>query len=61
MRQGISQQRTTIILYLWTAMFALPTVIAAFVPIWIALISGVAIFLLSLLVIKSNKKLVSNG
>jgi len=61
MRQGISQQRTTIILYLWTAMFALPTVIAAFVPIWIALISGVAIFLLSLLVIKSSKKLVSNG
>ena len=61
MRQGISQQRTTIILYLWTAMFALPTVIAAFMPIWIALISGVAIFLLSLLVIKSNKKLVSNG
>lgn len=61
MRQGISQQRTTIILYLWTAMFALPTVIAAFVPIWIALISGIAIFLLSLLVIKSNKKLVSNG
>lgn len=61
MRQGISQQRTTIILYLWTATFALPTVIAAFVPIWIALISGVAIFLLSLLVIKSNKKLVSNG
>lgn len=61
MRQGISQQRTTIILYLWTAMFALPTVIAAFVPIWIALISGVAIFLLSLLVIKSNKILVSNG
>jgi UDP-GlcNAc:undecaprenyl-phosphate GlcNAc-1-phosphate transferase len=56
MRQGISQQRTTIILYLWTAMFALPTVIAAFVPIWIALISGLLIFLISLLVIKTNLK-----
>ena len=56
MRMGISQQRTTIILYLWTAMFALPTVIAAFVPIWIALISGLLIFLISLLVIKTNLK-----
>ena len=56
MRMGISQQRTTIILCLWTAMFALPTVIAAFVPIWIALISGLLIFLISLLVIKTNLK-----
>ena len=36
MRLGLTQQRTTIILYLWTAMFALPTVIAAFTPIWVA-------------------------
>jgi UDP-GlcNAc:undecaprenyl-phosphate GlcNAc-1-phosphate transferase len=53
---GLSQQRTTVVLYLWTAMFALPTVIAAFVPIWIALISGLIIFLTSLLVIKTNHK-----
>ena len=56
MRMGISQQRTAVILYLWTAMFALPTVISAFVPIWIAIISGVIIFLISLLVIKTNKQ-----
>ena len=56
MRMGVSQQRTTVILYLWTAMFALPTVISAFVPIWIAIISGVIIFLISLLVIKTNKQ-----
>jgi UDP-GlcNAc:undecaprenyl-phosphate GlcNAc-1-phosphate transferase len=56
MRMGLSQQRTTVVLYLWTAMFALPTVIAAFVPIWIALISGLIIFLTSLLVIKTNHK-----
>lgn len=61
MRMGVSQQRTTVILYLWTAMFALPTVIAAFVPIWISLISGILIFLLSIVVIKSNKKLITNG
>ena len=56
MSMGVSQQRTTVILYLWTAMFALPTVISAFVPIWIAIISGVVIFLISLLVIKTNKQ-----
>jgi UDP-GlcNAc:undecaprenyl-phosphate GlcNAc-1-phosphate transferase len=53
---GVSQQRTTVILYLWTAMFALPTVIAAFVPIWVAILSGLVIFLISILVIKTNKQ-----
>jgi UDP-GlcNAc:undecaprenyl-phosphate GlcNAc-1-phosphate transferase len=55
MRLGLTQQRTTIILYFWTAMFALPTVIAAFVPVWIALVSGAVIFGSSVLVIKSTK------
>jgi len=55
MRFGLTQQRTTIILYLWTAMFALPTVIAAFVSIWIAILAGALIFLSSVLVIKSSK------
>jgi UDP-GlcNAc:undecaprenyl-phosphate GlcNAc-1-phosphate transferase len=53
---GVSQQRTTVILYLWTAMFALPTVIAAFVPFWIAILSGFFILLISILVIKTNKQ-----
>lgn len=56
MRVGLRQQRTTVVLYLWTGMFALPTVIAAFVPIWIAIISGLIIFLISLLVLKTNHK-----
>ena len=60
MRMGVSQQRTTVILYLWTAMFAIPTVTAAFVPIWIALTCGVLIFLISIIVIKSNKRVTSN-
>ena len=60
MRMGVSQQRTTVILYLWTAMFAIPTVTAAFVPIWIALTCGVLIFLISIIVIKSNKRVISN-
>ena len=60
MRMGVSQQRTTVILYLWTAMFAIPTATAAFVPIWIAIACGVLIFLISIIVIKSNKKLIAN-
>ena len=56
MRMGVSQQRTTVILYLWTAMFAIPTVTAAFVSIWIALIFGFIIFIISLSVIKTNNK-----
>jgi UDP-GlcNAc:undecaprenyl-phosphate/decaprenyl-phosphate GlcNAc-1-phosphate transferase len=55
MRFGLTQQRTTIVLYLWTAMFALPTVIAAFVSIWIAILAGALIFLGSVWVIKSSK------
>ena len=54
MRYGLTQQRTTVVLYLWTGMFAFPTVIAAFVPFWIAIIAGTAIFLLSLKIIKSS-------
>ena len=55
MRFGLTQQRTTIVLYLWTAMFALPTVIAAFASIWIAILAGALIFLSSVWVVKSSK------
>ena len=55
MRHGLTQQRTTVVLYLWTAMFAFPTVIAAFVPFWFAIIAGVLIFASSIWVIQSNK------
>jgi UDP-GlcNAc:undecaprenyl-phosphate GlcNAc-1-phosphate transferase len=56
MRLGLTQQRTTVILYLWTAMFALPTVIAAFAPVWVAVISGALTFATSVFVIKTTKK-----
>jgi len=58
MRMGLTQQRTTVVLYLWTAMFAVPTAIAAFIPIWIALLVGAVIFALSILVIKRNRNTV---
>jgi len=56
MRVGLTQQRTTIILYFWTAMFALPTVIAAFMPVWVALLVGALIFGSSFIIIKTNRK-----
>jgi UDP-GlcNAc:undecaprenyl-phosphate GlcNAc-1-phosphate transferase len=55
MRLGLTQQRTTVILYLWTAMFALPTVIAAFLPVWFAILSGALIFSFSIFIIKNIK------
>jgi UDP-GlcNAc:undecaprenyl-phosphate/decaprenyl-phosphate GlcNAc-1-phosphate transferase len=55
MRMGLTQQRTTVVLYLWTAMFAIPTASAAFIPIPIALLAGLLIFALSVIVIKQNK------
>ena len=57
MRLGLTQQRTTIVLYLWTAMFALPTVIAAFTPIWVAFISGSLIFGVSILLVKFRQEI----
>lgn len=45
---GNSHRRTTFILYTWTAAFAIPTVIAAFAPLWIALVVAVGMFAFSL-------------
>ena len=56
---GNSQRRNSAILYSWTAMFAFPTVVAAFAPIWVALAVGLAIFLFSAALIR--KSLVKNS
>lgn len=56
---GNSHRRTSAILYSWTAMFAFPTVVAAFAPIWVALAVGLAIFLFSVALIR--KSLVKNS
>ena len=56
---GNSHRRTSAILYSWTAMFAFPTAIAAFAPIWVALIAGLGIFIFSFALIR--KSLVSQN
>jgi UDP-GlcNAc:undecaprenyl-phosphate GlcNAc-1-phosphate transferase len=48
MALGNSQQRTAVILYLATAMLAIPAMLAAFFPLWIALITGALLFMTSL-------------
>jgi UDP-GlcNAc:undecaprenyl-phosphate GlcNAc-1-phosphate transferase len=53
---GVSHRRTTLILYMWTAGFAIPTAIAAFTSIWIALLVALAIFGLSLALLFEFKK-----
>ncbi len=49
--RGNSHRRTTFILYLWSATFAFSTVIAAFEPLWIALLVAIAIASISLVLI----------
>lgn len=44
---GNSQTRTAIVLYLWTATFAVPVTIAAFAPLWIAIVVGAVLLALS--------------
>jgi len=48
---GNSHRRTTFILYLWAATFAFPTVIAAFEPLWIALLVATGIASISAVMI----------
>lgn len=56
---GNSHRRTSAILYSWSAMFAFPTVVAAFAPIWVALCVGLLIFIFSIVLIR--KSLVKNN
>ena len=60
LRMGNSQREVALIMYLWTAMFAFPTVAAAFAPLWQALMMGLVIGLISLYLMRrayGNRKL----
>ena len=62
---GNSHRRTSAILYSWTAMFAFPTTIAAFAPLWLALLIGLLILIFSLVLLTNwpnrNKQLIEVG
>jgi len=52
MDMGNSHRRTAAILYSWTAAFAIPTVVAAFEPLWVAAVVAVAILGFSLALLR---------
>ena len=54
LRMGNSQREVAIIMYLWTAMFAFPTVIAAFYPLWISVVVGLVIALTAVVLIRRS-------
>ncbi len=56
MAWGNSQQRSAVILYLFTAMLALPAMLSAFIPLWLALLVGALLLLSAVLTTKREKK-----
>ena len=56
MAWGNSQQRSAVILYLVTAMLALPAMLSAFIPLWAALLVGALLLLSAVLTTKREKK-----
>ena len=56
MAWGNSQQRSAVILYLVTAMLALPAMLSAFIPLWAALLVGALLLLSAALTTKREKK-----
>ncbi|MBM3711523.1 MAG: undecaprenyl/decaprenyl-phosphate alpha-N-acetylglucosaminyl 1-phosphate transferase [Actinobacteria bacterium] len=56
MAWGNSQQRSAVILYLVTAMLALPAMLSAFTPLWAALLVGALLLLSAVITTKREKK-----
>ncbi len=64
MSLGATHRQTKVIIYLWTAEFAVSTVVAAFAPLWVSISVGAIILALSLVLIgwiwKSKKNRLRN-
>ena len=56
MSWGNSQERTTVILYLMTAMLALPAMLSAFIPLWSAIAVGGILLAIAIVVTKRESK-----
>lgn len=55
MKLGNSQQRTAVILYFATAMLAIPAMLSAFAPIWLAFATGPLLFLIAYSITKRER------
>ena len=54
LKMGNTHRRTTFILYVFTAMFAIPPVVAAFTPLWVATLVALLIMGGAYLMVKEN-------
>lgn len=54
LKMGNTHRRTTFILYIFTAMFAIPPVVAAFTPLWVATLVALLIMGGAYLMVKEN-------
>jgi UDP-GlcNAc:undecaprenyl-phosphate GlcNAc-1-phosphate transferase len=62
LRAGNSHLRTALIMYLWTASFAVPVTVSAFAPLWAAALLAAFLFSLTWIYMrKGSKQLLSNG
>jgi UDP-GlcNAc:undecaprenyl-phosphate GlcNAc-1-phosphate transferase len=61
MKLGNSQLRTTVILYFATAMLAVPAMISAFLPVWLAFSSGPILFFAAFLITQRKSKVMQIG
>ncbi len=57
MKLGNSQQRTAVILYFATAMLAIPAMLSAFVPVWLAFCAGPVLFLFAFAITKRTQSI----
>lgn len=55
---GNSHKKTVLIMYLWTATLAVPVTVAAFTPLWIAVLTALVLGSLSVLLTKTKRSLV---
>lgn len=55
MKYGNSQQRTTVILYLTTATLAIPAMLSAFTPLWLAILSGFILMIIAFSITKRER------
>jgi len=60
MAWGNSQQRTAVILYLGTAVLAMPAMLSAFIPLWAAIAVGVGLLFIALAITNRRKTKVNN-
>lgn len=61
MKMGNSQQRTAVVLYFATAMLAMPAMLSAFFPLWVAILTGLILLISGVSIMKRAKVEARNG